>query len=1186
MYVGIDFGTCYSSAATLSDGILTFIKESVAPYSYSWPSSVFLDTEQTWLIGHKAETCRSSDTSRYCHWFKRDFGAPTPLSIAEQWFPAERLAAEVIRAFQQSLQQNRSPLETTVFAIPADYEQDQQGKMLEAARLAGYPAAMLLAEPVAVGLYHSHLHQLDGMLDEGQFCLVYNLGGGTFNASLIRRTSISPQSSGFTCYSAPMSDRSVGGVIFDQVISRDLLQTCPAVRELIASHGQHEPNWIGRFVLADFCRSVKERLSRQEVVTDRPFPLELPQAQYSLSRERFQTLIEPLLVATCQKCADLLVSAELKPDQIQCVLLAGGSTRIPLVKTTLERVLKRPVYEAADPELAVCAGGAIHAAQSQSNIPVKVKIIGGDVMSSGNVESNDPFQKKAAQVTVFMRQWRDLRKELQGRYGSSRVKEIAEIDALSAQLEAAEKQLLYDLRCPQITFATTGTTSGGKSTLVNMLCGAEIMPSDVGEMSAGVVQIDHHPVERCLYIKQTKGALWECGDYYNQSDKQIRERLFALMMRYNEVREQENAPECPQVQLTYPTRIGMMPEVLGLGDGYRYRILDLPGLKHIADKGNSEVISRCKEALCFVTYNSTEVNEEVQRKLLAQVVANVKELGGSPVRMMFILNKIDVYRNDIGWPEGEHRFVNKISTAIDRELRQEFPEQMATISKLNILRLSSLPGLFAQIYQRPEVPGGDYDARVRSFFNLLPDDVAGPLPALPRFWTMEQRQAVGRALWQSSYADVFEEELRHHVQNNLPELIIPQARDRFQNEGGQQAVTGITQIVSAELNSSKERFEGELARIHDIRFNKLTALHEQTKSRLQAPFAKIKNSLSQQTPNLLAVLQSVLDIAKTSPYDQVGRAKLAPIYSWRDNIAKEVGGMLETIADALAAGQALDGPQFESLPPPRRRQLSDACQAVLAAGYGPIAKKGTQMRATTSSEKQQLTQMNTAMNTLADAMAPTLTDLVTRVAERESQNIFDAMQALFRCHADNLAETAHSIAPDIGLETPPLSLNRVEKPFEFGYRFAAGFDSKAVTESFLSRTDTITDQRETGKKWWQFWRPKYETYTYERPVYEKRTILDATIPSVEILLANWLQQSQECEPETLTKFGQWLNDQVALFTKNVEDFQQDLLKRYEERLKQVYEAAKERPNEDVTVWEQVQARVRELSQSLKVLVAP
>ncbi|NES73852.1 MAG: GTPase, partial [Okeania sp. SIO2D1] len=106
-----------------------------------------------------------------------------------------------------------------------------------------------------------------------------------------------------------------------------------------------------------------------------------------------------------------------------------------------------------------------------------------------------------------------------------------EMIKLSNNLEKALENLLGELRNPTLTIATTGTTSSGKSTLVNLLCGAEIVPMAVSEMSAGVVTIEYSD-QISLAIHETPGATWECGEWQGISEEEISERLYQVMISY------------------------------------------------------------------------------------------------------------------------------------------------------------------------------------------------------------------------------------------------------------------------------------------------------------------------------------------------------------------------------------------------------------------------------------------------------------------------------------------------------------------------------------------------------------------------------------------------------------------------------------------------------------------------------
>ncbi|MEH1782939.1 MAG: dynamin family protein [Nostoc sp.] len=240
----------------------------------------------------------------------------------------------------------------------------------------------------------------------------------------------------------------------------------------------------------------------------------------------------------------------------------------------------------------------------------------------------------------------------------------AELQELSDKLEIAIDNLVDELRNPTLTLATTGTTSSGKSTLVNLLCGAEIVPVAVSEMSAGAVTIEYSEI-KSLIIHETPGALWECGEWAGISDERIYQRLYDVMISYIDNREKQANLACPQSTISYPFRL-IKESKLELPRGVKVRIMDLPGLAYVGDEGNANVIKQCREALCLVTYNSAETDKEKVRSLLQEVVEQVKDLGGSPARMLFILNRIDVFRADRNWPETENRFVAKAILSIKK----------------------------------------------------------------------------------------------------------------------------------------------------------------------------------------------------------------------------------------------------------------------------------------------------------------------------------------------------------------------------------------------------------------------------------------------------------------------------------------------------------------------------------------
>jgi predicted GTPase len=265
-----------------------------------------------------------------------------------------------------------------------------------------------------------------------------------------------------------------------------------------------------------------------------------------------------------------------------------------------------------------------------------------------------------------------------------------QLPSLSSNLTQAIDSLCYRLENPTLILATTGTTSSGKSTLVNLLCGAKIMPVAVQEMSAGVVTIEYSD-QKAIKIDETKGATWECGTWHDVSNEDIYSRLDGIMSAYLQSRaEGESSVACPQSTIFYPFRLVSEAGLLDLPEGTTVKIMDLPGLAHVGDEGNAEVIRRSKEALCLVTYNSAETDKAKVASLLQEIVEQVKELGGSPARMLFILNRIDVFRSDNNWPESEELFFSRTGQEIRRKLKESLGEYDNEIDEVEVVKLSIL----------------------------------------------------------------------------------------------------------------------------------------------------------------------------------------------------------------------------------------------------------------------------------------------------------------------------------------------------------------------------------------------------------------------------------------------------------------------------------------------------------------
>lgn len=208
-------------------------------------------------------------------------------------------------------------------------------------------------------------------------------------------------------------------------------------------------------------------------------------------------------------------------------------------------------------------------------------------------------------------------------------------DALLKFRQAYEESTAR-LANPTFTIATLGTTSSGKSTIVNALIGRKIAPIEAGEMSGGVLKIKHSK-EFKLSVAETEGAQWETGTWTDLNDVEIYDRIRnGVMLPYHQARL------APQVTTHVPILPVEDASLLGLPEGIGIKFIDLPGLKSIQDKDNLKIIQQqVHKAFSLVTLDYGQVDDRHRKRLLEELKRVVEYLQGRTDSMIFILNRVD-----------------------------------------------------------------------------------------------------------------------------------------------------------------------------------------------------------------------------------------------------------------------------------------------------------------------------------------------------------------------------------------------------------------------------------------------------------------------------------------------------------------------------------------------------------------
>lgn len=244
------------------------------------------------------------------------------------------VSADILRHLKQMAEQVMEKAVTrAVITVPAYFDDAARSATKDAAMLAGLEVLRLINEPTAAALAYGLEHAPEGVY------AVYDLGGGTFDISILKLEQ------GVFQVLSTGGDSQLGGDDFDY-----------AIAEWIVAESGKTPGGVSELnQLLAVCRAAKEMLSDAEEATVSW------RDGHKLSRERFEQLIAPLVTRTVQACEQVLLDASVTANEVQGVVLVGGSTRVPYVREQVEACFGRIPLSNINPDEVVAAGAALQA---------------------------------------------------------------------------------------------------------------------------------------------------------------------------------------------------------------------------------------------------------------------------------------------------------------------------------------------------------------------------------------------------------------------------------------------------------------------------------------------------------------------------------------------------------------------------------------------------------------------------------------------------------------------------------------------------------------------------------------------------------------------------------------------------------------------------------------------------------
>ncbi|MFD0206035.1 MULTISPECIES: Hsp70 family protein [Saccharothrix] len=316
------------------------------------PSLAYCTPDGTLLTGTAAGDA-PADPHRLGRGFKRRLGDPTPLLLGGRAYtPTALMAAQLRAVLDQVTEAMGGPPASIVLTCPAIWGPYRREQFAEVPRLADVTDFQLITEPEAAATHYSR----ERALGDGEVVAVYDLGGGTLDTTVLRM-----RSGGMDILGTPEGLEHLGGMDLDDALFAHLDERLDgAIGRLDPTDPAQASALAG---IRALCVRTKVELSTEPDVA-LTVPLPSGPREVTITRPEFDAVIRPSLELTVGALRRTVASAGLRDDELSAVLLAGGSSQVPLVRLLLSEAFDKPVRTAHHPKFTVALGAAAIAARA------------------------------------------------------------------------------------------------------------------------------------------------------------------------------------------------------------------------------------------------------------------------------------------------------------------------------------------------------------------------------------------------------------------------------------------------------------------------------------------------------------------------------------------------------------------------------------------------------------------------------------------------------------------------------------------------------------------------------------------------------------------------------------------------------------------------------------------------------
>ncbi|MFV0449079.1 MAG: Hsp70 family protein [Vibrio sp.] len=547
MIIGIDLGTTHSLVSVWQGGSVKLIPNILE--SYLTPSCVGVDEDASILVGKVAQNRLQTHPDKTAALFKRRMGSRTPSRLGDKEYLPEELSSLVLRALKEDAESYLGQaVEEAIITVPAYFSDGQRKATKTAGRLAGLRVDRIISEPTAAALAYG-LHEAP---DESTF-LIFDLGGGTFDVSIIEKFE------GVMEVRATAGDNYLGGEDFTTVIV-DHFYAHSGISAKAKNDAAFQQQLIAK---AEAVKIALEPYNEQELA------LVWQSETYSLiiNEETFVQLSQELLDRLRAPVERALRDARIRVSDINDVVLAGGASRMPMVRQLVARMFGRFPNTQVNPDEVVAVGAGVMAGlkmkdatldevvmtdvcpytlsiATSTHLPDGSIIHGvsspiierNTVIPASRVETYWPENENQRQVTVRVFQG-------EGRYVKDNIA-LGELEILLPK-KAPYQELAFDVR---FTYDVNGlleveTRLHKTNEIQRLVINSQdngLSEQEIEQRLLALAALKIHPREKI----ENRTLLTRSERLYQQLLGENRNRLSMEIMQFEQVLQRQNEKEC------------------------------------------------------------------------------------------------------------------------------------------------------------------------------------------------------------------------------------------------------------------------------------------------------------------------------------------------------------------------------------------------------------------------------------------------------------------------------------------------------------------------------------------------------------------------------------------------------------------------------------------------------------------